>query len=259
MVDVTGDGGQAKGVSVLGLIAMAFFWVSGMYLWGWLVQVINTNTLMTAGGMYGCEPLVQLAPAAHVFITLIVTALVYLLPSAIISTDIAIGYPLDGGMVSWIDVAFEHYPIVGAQALYYCWLNNLIQSAIYPVLASYYITEAVGGAIPREVYCEMVVSVMLAMRMFDFNGLTRVSILLSAISVTPTVLFIGFAAEHMDPSTWTDTKGEYNCSKFSSNDSHIIPNDDDWAVSEGICRVPVNWGSLLSYCLWSVCTYLSTY
>ena len=52
------------------------------------------------------------------FLLLVVTVLIYLVPAALISVDISIAYPVDGGFASWIDEAFGTH--VGAQAMYWC-------------------------------------------------------------------------------------------------------------------------------------------
>ena len=90
----------------------------------------------TSGGMYGAEPILQMCggamvwlcvtrrrgPPAHVFVTMAATVLVYLIPAALISVDIAIAYPMDGGFVAWIDEALG--ATIGAQAMYWCVPSN---------------------------------------------------------------------------------------------------------------------------------------
>ena len=131
------------------------------------------------------------------------------------------------------------------------WANALISAAIYPVLAAYYMTQAVGTSMPIWVYSEGIVLMIALQRVADFSALERISIAISAVSLIPSLFFIGFAVSHIGPSTWIDTKGEYNCSKLSDNGT-LLPNDDDWAIAQGICQVKINWGSLMSYALWMV-------
>ena len=61
----------------------------------------------------GTEPILQLGPPSYVFSVMVGTVFVYLIPSAIISTDISIAMPLSGGYVAWIDEAFGE--TLGAQ------------------------------------------------------------------------------------------------------------------------------------------------
>ena len=122
--------------------------------------------------------------------------------------------------------------------------SNLISAAAYPALASYYIVQSVGDAImPRRWYCEMIAGLILVLRLADFSALERFSVVISVMSFIPSVLFIFAAIPHVKTSTWTDSVGAYNCSLSGSS-------DDDWSIGEGVCQVPVDWGSLLSYSLW---------
>ena len=135
------------------------------------------------------------------------------------------------------------------------WANALISAAIYPVLAAFYLTQAVGTSIPIWVYSEGIVLLIALQRVADFSALERISIAISAVSLIPSLFFIGFAVSYINPSTWVDTRGEYNCSKASENGTWM-PNDDDWAIAQGLCEVKINWGSLMAYALWMVCGIL---
>ena len=57
-------------------------------------------------------------PPLEVFVVLIGTIFVYLIPSALVSTDLAVTYPLDGGYVAWIEDALGG--LIGAQNMYWC-------------------------------------------------------------------------------------------------------------------------------------------
>ncbi len=83
--------------SASGLVFVAYFWVSG--------------------GMYGVEPLMRMAPPAYVFLTMLLTPLVYCIPISLICTDLSIAYPFDGGYVAWIDLAFG--PVIGAHNMFW--------------------------------------------------------------------------------------------------------------------------------------------
>ena len=65
----------------------------------------------------GTEPLLQLAPPLYVFIALFVCPLVYAMPSGCICVDVTSAYPVDGGMVAWIDMAFGSF--IGGHNMYW--------------------------------------------------------------------------------------------------------------------------------------------
>ena len=58
---------------------------------------------------------------------------------------------------------------------------------MYPILAGYYITEAVGEHLTRSFYAELMVALMLVMRLGDLNFLSRISLVITVISILPTV------------------------------------------------------------------------
>ena len=58
---------------------------------------------------------------------------------------------------------------------------------MYPILASYYITEAVGEGLTRGFYSELMVCLMLIMRLGDLNFISRISLVITIISILPTV------------------------------------------------------------------------
>ena len=51
------------------------------------------------------------------FLTLIVTPIVFAIPVCFISVDLASAYPFDGGMVSWVDIAYGD--LIGGHNMYW--------------------------------------------------------------------------------------------------------------------------------------------
>lgn len=113
----TGD--QRRQFGVISLTFIAFFWVSG--------------------GLYGNEALLLAAPISVVLILLLVTAVVYALPLSLISLELTAALPLDGGGVAWIERGFGK--LVAGHNTYWTILVYVFDSAIYPVLAGWYMRE----------------------------------------------------------------------------------------------------------------------
>ena len=61
--------------------------------------------------------MVALGPPATVFFVLIASPVVFALPACFICVDLASAYPFDGGMVSWIDIAFG--TVLGAHNMFW--------------------------------------------------------------------------------------------------------------------------------------------
>ena len=54
---------------------------------------------------------------------------------------------------------------------YWTWINNILSASIYPVMAGYYIVSLVHGSPGhRELYSEVIVIAVIAMRFSNFAG-----------------------------------------------------------------------------------------
>ena len=113
-------------MSVLGLVVLGFFWVSG--------------------GIYGNEELLQAAPVPYIFALCVVAPLVYSLPLAFMCTEMASAMPVDGASVVFVQEAFGDE--WGAHNALWCWLISVVDAAVYPAMAASYIDKgAFGGAL----------------------------------------------------------------------------------------------------------------
>ncbi len=109
-------------VGVFGLASVAFFWVSG--------------------GVYGNEELLLAAPPAYIFLGLLIMPLVYSLPIALVTAELSTLMPVDSGLVMWVREAFGKR--VGNHNAYWVWVCWLVDSSVYPVLASAFIIREFG-------------------------------------------------------------------------------------------------------------------
>jgi amino acid transporter len=199
------DDGVKMGFS--GLFFMAFFWV--------------------CGGPYGGEGLIQLAPSAIVFSSLLVITLVYSLPIALINAELSVAIPEDGGLVVWTQVAFG--TVVGGHNAWWCFVSYLCDAAIYPILAGNYIAGAVGlhdddrdhlvlwhgghggqssTAVDYQqvvlMSAELCVLLVTILKLMGPDMVVKFAELCSYISLIPAFVFLiwGFAAVPIKPDRW---------------------------------------------------------
>ena len=59
-----------------------------------------------SGGMYGTEIMAEYGPPGLVLGLLLLIPLIYVIPNSLIISDLSVAYPLDGGTVAWVEVAF---------------------------------------------------------------------------------------------------------------------------------------------------------
>lgn len=95
------DPNKHRQISTIGLLLISFFWVSG--------------------GIYGNESLLEAAPTGYAFLSLLLGAVFYALPIAVISAELACAVPYDGGLVAWVEEACGSR--LGAHNLFWLWVS----------------------------------------------------------------------------------------------------------------------------------------
>ena len=59
--------------------------------------------------MFGLEIILGMGPTGYLFLVMLLLPFIYCLPNTVIVSDLATVFPLDGGVVAWIDLAFGPY------------------------------------------------------------------------------------------------------------------------------------------------------
>ena len=118
------------------------------------------------------------------------------------------------------------------------------------MLAGQYVTNALNVPFSAPVVSEFVVALLVAVRLFRFSGLEKVNMVLSMVSIVPSIFFLVVTIPYLNPSRWVESTGEYNCSYYDPNLQNLTITTDDWSELNGFCIVPRNRGQLLSFSLW---------
>eukprot|EP00882_Tetradesmus_deserticola_P016783 GHRQ01017944.1.p1 GENE.GHRQ01017944.1~~GHRQ01017944.1.p1 ORF type:complete len:218 (+),score=40.76 GHRQ01017944.1:249-902(+) len=103
---------RKKPLTLLPLIALIFFEVSG--------GPFGTEDAVAAGG-----PLLVLAG-------LLIFPLLWSVPEALITAELATAFPENSGYVAWVTAAFG--PFWGFQEGFWSWLSGVTDNSIYPVM-----------------------------------------------------------------------------------------------------------------------------
>lgn len=85
------------------------------------------------GGPWGSEGIVSTAGPLPGFIGILVIALFWGFPLALVTAELSSVYPDDGGYSIWVAEAFGEF--WGFQESYWSWASGVIDNAVYPVLA----------------------------------------------------------------------------------------------------------------------------
>lgn len=116
-VQPAADAGERGSLGTLGMIGVGFFWVSG--------------------GLFGNEILVASAPPGVIMVAVILVALVYAVPTALVSAELSTAIPEDGGSIVWAERAFGF--TFAMHNAWWTYVSFIFDCSLYPVLASDYI------------------------------------------------------------------------------------------------------------------------
>ncbi|KAL1496492.1 hypothetical protein AB1Y20_016446 [Prymnesium parvum] len=191
LLDASSAPPRKRGLRVCGLVVIGFFWVSG--------------------GIYGNEELVSAAPPLVVVSFTALMPLLFSLPSALMTAELATAFPTDGGQVAWVELAFG--PSLGAHNAYWLWLTNLFDAAVYPQMAAQYLAAALrpcgvqmGGDTQRLV-CWAVVAAVATLNLLGLAWITMSQAVIFVASVGPCLLYILYGLPHLDLSHAAATQG----------------------------------------------------
>ncbi|MEK7475341.1 MAG: APC family permease [Candidatus Coatesbacteria bacterium] len=153
---------------------------------------------IVAGGPYGLEDIVGKAGgyAAAMFI-LIVTPLVWAIPTGLMVSELASAIPKEGGFYAWVRRAMG--PFWGYQEAWLSLAGSMFDMAIYPTLFAAYLARlfpVLGqGWWPVAVGSAMI-AVCVAWNLLPAREIGRGSAVLTALVLSPFVVLVGLALAH---------------------------------------------------------------
>ena len=136
-----------------------------------------------------------------VILGFVVFPLVWSVPEALVTAELATAFPENSGYVAWVTAAFG--PFWGFQEGWWSWLSGVADNSIYPVMLADNLrlfVPALSGGWPRAAFV-----VALALTYMSYRGLHVVgsaAVASAALVVAPFVLLCVFAAPRVDPRNW---------------------------------------------------------
>ncbi len=109
-----------------------------------LVPLIATTYLMVSGGPYGIEELVQKCGYATAVLVLVVTPIIWSLPTTLMVGELSSAIPAEGGYYAWARRALG--PFWGFQEAWLALANSVVDMALYPTLFVLYLARVWPGA-----------------------------------------------------------------------------------------------------------------
>ncbi|GAA4740915.1 APC family permease [Flavisolibacter ginsenosidimutans] len=156
------------------------------------IQLAAVIFLTVSGGPYGLEPLLQQTGSNAAFLLLLVTPLLWDIPTIFAILELNSLMPVTGGYYQWVKRA------LGLRWAFYegwwTWLYTFADLAIYPVLfvqyLSFFFPQAEAYKIP---VCLFIIWISAGINVLGIVPVGKVSLVLSALVLIPFLLLFGWS------------------------------------------------------------------
>lgn len=171
-------------LTVLPLIALIFYEVSG--------GPFGVEDSVSAGG----GPLLAL-------LGFLIFPLLWSIPEALVTAELATTFPENGGYVVWISSAFG--PFWGFQEGFWKWFSGVIDNALYPVLFLDYLKHSFPIFNRLVARIPALLGITVSLTYLNYRGLHIVgfsAVALAAFSLCPFLVMSIFSIPRIQPKQW---------------------------------------------------------
>jgi amino acid transporter len=156
-----------------------------------LLQLVAATYLMVAGGPYGLEDIVGHSGYNGAILILLVTPLLWSVPTALMVSELSTALPESGGYYAWVKRALG--PFWGFQEAWLSLVASIFDMAIYPTLFAVYLARlfpALGEGNAPTLVGGLVLTVCTAVNVRGARAVGTSSFLLSLALLLPFVIVI---------------------------------------------------------------------
>lgn len=193
-------------LTVLPLIALIFYEVSG--------GPFGVEDSVRAGG----GPLLSL-------LGFLIFPLIWSIPEALVTAELATSFPQNGGYVQWISAAFG--PFWGFQEGFWKWFSGVIDNALYPVLFLDYLKHSFPIFTRLIARIPTLLGITISLTYLNYRGLHIVgfsAVTLAVVSLCPFLVMGILAIPRIRPKKWlvvdiskVDLRGYFNSMFWNLN------------------------------------------
>lgn len=163
-------------IGVAEAVAIAFFWLSG--------------------GIFGNETMLAAASGPVVLAMLVIMAVFFSLPIALVSAELASTFPVDGGQCVYVQRACGEG--MGGHNCYWVWLTNVVDASVYPILAVNYLNHHLDLTFVQErLLCVGAVLAVTMLHLLGSDLLSRFQGVLFVLTLLPCVVLVVFGLPHL--------------------------------------------------------------
>lgn len=103
-----------------------------------LLPLVMVMFFTVSGGAYGLEDLIGASGPGMGLLLIVITPLIWSLPTALMVAELSSAMPVQGGYYAWVKKALG--PFWGFQEGWWSWITSFVDMAIYPVLFADYLS-----------------------------------------------------------------------------------------------------------------------
>src|ERR1700684_1722336 len=162
-----------------------------------VVPMIAATYFMVAGGPYGLEDIVQKTGYQATLLILLITPLLWSIPTAMMVSELATAIPEDGGFYIWVRRGMGRF--MGYQETWLTMAGSVFEMALYPNLFVAYIARFAPGLVAGYRGLAIGVAMIALCALWNICGVRAVgdgSVLLNVALLAPFVVLVVFAISH---------------------------------------------------------------
>lgn len=162
-----------------------------------LLPLIAATYFIVSGGPFGLEDIVATAGYRDAIVILLLTPLLWSLPTAFMVAELAAALPVDGGSYQWVRRAMG--PFWGFQEAWLTLVGSVFDMAIYPTLFVSYLGHFAPDITADGRGYWVAVAMVAACAAWNLLGAKAVgtsSVLLGIVLLSPFAILTGYAAFH---------------------------------------------------------------
>jgi amino acid transporter len=165
-----------------------------------LLPLVAATFFMVSGGPYGLEDIVQMTGYRGALLILLVTPLLWSVPTALMVSELASAIPEEGGFYVWVRRGMGHF--WGFQEVWLTLAGSLFEMALYPTLFVGYLGHFAPALTEGYKAILIELGMIVVCTIWNVRGARAVgdgSSLMSVILLSPFVVLIAYGLLHRSP------------------------------------------------------------
>jgi amino acid transporter len=162
-----------------------------------VVPMIAATYFMVAGGPYGLEDIVQKTGYQATLLILLITPLLWSIPTAMMVSELATSIPEEGGFYIWVRRGMGRF--MGYQETWLTMAGSVFEMALYPNLFVAYIGRFAPGLVTGYRGLAIgfaMIAFCAAWNIFGASAVGEGSVLLNVVLLAPFAVLVIFAMTH---------------------------------------------------------------